>query len=132
MSAQFGFRSSAKSSLKAHIVFWIVLFVNIVIILNSIRSIRTALGITTVYSRRKAEVQKQYLELIKKKNEINYVTSPFFVEKQLRESLHYYKKGETLVVFTGDVIPKETDQEDIESPFLIWWRVLRDGISYQP
>ena len=56
-----------------------------------------------------------FVELVKKKNELDYINSPFFIEKQLRESLNYYRSGEKLLVFTENNRPKQTTAANQES-----------------
>lgn len=97
---------------------------------NALRSIIESYGVGSIYQERKRQTEKQYLEVIKKKNELDYINSPFFVEKQLRESLNYYRKGEKLLVFTEQ--PVETVQsvkKQAIEPFTAWLELLRNGIT---
>lgn len=95
---------------------------------NAARSISESYTIGTVYVQRKIDTQKQYLELIKKKNELDYISSPFFIEKQLRESLKYYRQGEKLLVFTKPLeIATNSQLVAVERPTLPpyeQWRIF--------
>lgn len=97
---------------------------------NAARSIVESYNVGSVYQERKKQTEAQYLEVIKKKNELDYINSPFFIEKQLRESLNYFKKGEKLLVFTQN--PEESLETDSvqtqESAFIAWLHFLQNGI----
>lgn len=100
--------------------------------INAARSITESYTVGSVYVQRKAETQRQYLELIKKKNELDYISSPFFIEKQLRESLKYYRQGEKLLVFTKplEIAENETFARETESlsPTEQWKAFLLSGV----
>lgn len=117
--------------MKVNIVAVIIIFSCVVISVNALRSIADSYGVGNIYDSRKVQIQQQYIELIKKKNELDYINTPFFAEKQLRESLNYYKRGERLVVFTQklDIIvnlEKKEEKPDIKQ---IWWETLVYGIK---
>lgn len=117
--------------MKVNIVSLVVIFCCLVISVNALRSISESYGVGLIYDKRKVQLQQQYIELIKKKNELDYINTPFFAEKQLRESLNYYKAGEKLVVFTQKPAPLVSTEEVIESPDVkkIWLDVLFYGVS---
>jgi hypothetical protein len=99
--------------------------------INAIRSINNSYSVASVYVERKLQTERQYVELVKKKNELDYINSAFFVEKQLRESLNYYRRGEKLLVFTSPVSTGDNtiaQREDVR-PLLLWKEVLFDGIK---
>lgn len=97
---------------------------------NAARSIIESYSVGSVYQERKKQTEAQYLEVIKKKNELDYINSPFFIEKQLRESLNYFKKGEKLLVFTQDPESNSggTAQVTDTNPFIVWAQFLQNGI----
>lgn len=99
--------------------------------MNAIKSIMNSYTIGSIYVQRKAQTEKQYLELVKKKNELDYINSPFFIEKQLRESLNYYQQGEKLLVFTKPLVtptPITYSETDEESAFSQWSDLLVNGV----
>lgn len=109
----------------------IILLCCLVISVNAIRSITESYNVGIVYDAKKIQLQSQYLNLIQKKNELDYINTPFFAEKQLRESLNYYKPGERLIVFTEKpqslIVTQETDtQKDVAR---IWLEILINGIQ---
>lgn len=116
--------------MKINIFVILVIFACLVISVNALRSISESYNVGTVYDQRKKQVQTQYIELIKKKNELDYINTPFFAEKQLRESLNYYKKGEKLVVFTEKPeSPFNNQKTDIQNdPFQVWIDLIVNGL----
>jgi len=102
----------------------------VILSVNALKSISESYSVSSIYQQRKEQTEKQYLEVIKKKNELDYINSPFFVEKQLRESLNYYRKGEKLLVFnqspTESTAIKTTDAK--ATPLQQWLDFFRDGI----
>ncbi|MCC7303981.1 hypothetical protein IT418_01015 [bacterium] len=113
------------------ILFTIILVLACTILsINALRSITKSYSVGSIYQERKKQTEQQYLEVIKKKNELDYINSPFFIEKQLRESLNYYKKGEKLLVFTGQPNKemKETNTKATD-PVTQWLTLLSIGIS---
>lgn len=107
----------------------LILLACVVLSINAIRSIGESYSVNTVYQERKRQTERQYLDVIKKKNELDYINSPFFVEKQLRESLNYYRKGENLLVFTQSPLGQNnTEPAQIQSPTEQWVELLRNGI----
>jgi len=109
----------------------IILLCCLVISVNAIRSITESYNVGIVYDAKKIQLQSQYLNLIQKKNELDYINTPFFAEKQLRESLNYYKPGERLIVFTDKpesliISPEINTKKDIAR---IWLDVLLNGIQ---
>lgn len=110
----------------------IIIFASIILSVNAIRTISESYNVGSVYIERKKQTQRQYLEVIKKKNELDYINSPFFVEKQLRESLNYYRYGEKLLVFTRPIITDSEiakNQEVNESSWKTWVEFLKEGIT---
>lgn len=110
----------------------IIIFACLILSINSIRSITESYNVGSIYDSRKQQLKRQYVEVVAKKNELDYVNTAFFAEKQIRESLNMYKKGEKLVVFTSDPIP-ETSSETLGTKINPWdeWReVLIKGIVY--
>lgn len=96
---------------------------------NAFKSILESYSVGSIYQERKKQTEKQYLEVIKKKNELDYINSPFFIEKQLRESLNYYRKGEKLLIFTQPPNGTETKEDVVlQNPFTLWLDLLKDGI----
>lgn len=117
--------------MRVNVVAIIIIFSCVVISVNALRSIVDSYNVGTIYDNRKIQIQQQYIELIKKKNELDYINTPFFAEKQLRESLNYYKRGERLVVFTQKLdmivnLEKKEEKQDIKQ---IWWDTLINGIK---
>lgn len=117
--------------MKINPVSLIIIFCCIVISVNALRSIVESYNVGNIYDNRKSQIQQQYIELIKKKNELDYINTPFFAEKQLRESLNYYKRGERLVVFTEKLdmlvnLEKKEEKPDVKQ---IWWDMLINGIK---
>lgn len=102
----------------------------LILSVNAVKSILESYSVGSIYEERKAQTEKQYLEVIKKKNELDYINSPFFVEKQLRESLNYYRKGEKLLVFTQQPTGTSSSTSDNTQtdPFQLWLDLLRVGI----
>jgi len=102
----------------------------VILSVNALKSISESYSVSSVYQLRKKQTEKQYLEVIKKKNELDYINSPFFVEKQLRESLNYYRKGEKLLVFTQPPAEVSTNKtaETTATPLQQWLDFFRDGI----
>ena len=102
-----------------------------VVIIKQVEAIMADFYINKLYYKRRTDVQHQYIELIKKKNEFNIVSSQFFIEKQIRDGLGYYKKGEKLVIFTEDVPElEEKPQESKKDTWTEWRNFLMEGISY--
>lgn len=102
----------------------------VILSVNALKSISESYSVSSIYLERKKQTEKQYLVVIQKKNELDYINSPFFVEKQLRESLNYYRKGEKLLVFTQPptgLTDNNVDKKK-ESPFLQWLNFFRTGI----
>jgi hypothetical protein len=98
--------------------------------INAVRSIGESYSVNTVYQERKRQTERQYLDVIKKKNELDYINSPFFVEKQLRESLNYYRKGENLLIFTQSPLGvEESNASETKSPTTQWIELLLGGVS---
>jgi hypothetical protein len=110
----------------------ILLVTCVIISINALRSITNSYSTATVYTQRKQQTEIQYIELVKKKNELDYINSPFFIEKQLRESLNYYRSGEKLLVFTensgASITPVKPTENAQESPLKQWQDLLIDGI----
>ena len=103
----------------------------IILSANAVRSILESYSVGSVYQQRKVQTEKQYMEVIKKKNELDYINSPFFVEKQLRESLNYYRKGEKLLVFTQSPTgaTNGSTQVTAKDPLAEWVALLEFGIQ---
>lgn len=95
------------------------------------RSITESYNVGLIYDSKKIQLQQQYLTLIQKKNELDYINTPFFTEKQLRESLNYYKAGEKLVIFTEELTPiiSEETSHAKKDPTQEWLKVLLYGIE---
>lgn len=107
----------------------LILLACVILSINAIRSISESYGVSSIYEERKRQTERQYLEVIKKKNELDYINSPFFVEKQLRESLNYYRSGEKLLVFTQSPLAQtETVVAATKTPLDQWGELLRFGI----
>lgn len=107
-----------------------ILLACVILITNASRSIIDTYQVGSTYQERKRQTERQYLEVIKKKNELDYINSPFFVEKQLRESLNFYRKGEKLLVFTEQ--PATTFQNDTDKttdPYTEWKNLFLYGIA---
>ncbi len=68
--------------------------------IKAIKNIRNALNLVNIYKNQERALRKQYIQLIKKQLELEYVSSPLYKEEQLRNSLNYYKKGEKVIIFT--------------------------------
>lgn len=117
--------------MRQNILQFIILFACFVISLNALRNIFDSYNVGSVYDIRKNQVQQQYAQVIKKKNELDYINTAFFAEKQLRESLNYYRTGERLVVFTHKLEPLvSTDvTTETKSPYDAWINLLTNGIS---
>ena len=112
-------------NIKELLGFIFVLFVSSILIFNSLKSIKASITMISIYDKRKYQLQKQYIQIIKKMNELDYVTSPFYVEQQLRNSLNYYKPGEKVVIFTKPVeeLPTPTPSKKPE-PIELWKKVF--------
>lgn len=107
----------------------LILLACVILSINALRSISESYSVSSIYAERKKQTERQYLDVIKKKNELDYINSPFFVEKQLRESLNYYRKGENLLVFTQSPLGQtETKPVPAKSPTEQWVELLRNGI----
>jgi len=104
----------------------------VIISINALRSITNSYSTAAVYTQRKGQTELQYLELVKKKNELDYINSPFFIEKQLRESLNYYRNGEKLLVFTENNGMTQTPIKSAENAPVAaltqWIELLKNGI----
>lgn len=100
--------------------------------LNALRSITESYKVGSVFVQRKKDTEQQYLEVIKKKNELDYINSPFFVEKQLRESMNFYRNGEKLLVFTRPVLLKNQEIQKAtvvkNSYFQEWIDLIKYGV----
>ncbi len=136
-----GIRQEAQRATPKPIASWVrnrtfgyalFFFACTILSVNATRSIINSYSVGAVYLQRKQNTERQYLELIKKKNELDYISSPFFIEKQLRESLNYYRKGEKLLVFTRPLnqTAASTAQttEATVNPLQQWISFLSTGI----
>jgi hypothetical protein len=103
----------------------------LIIAVNAVRSITNSYSVASVFTERKLQTERQYLELVKKKNELDYINSPFFVEKQLRESLNYYRRGEKLLVFTKQIQDSGTGETTTIAinPYSEWAEFLKGGVK---
>ncbi len=111
--------------LQSVLKFVLILLASTILSFNAIKSIVISWRMITMYPVRQQQIQKQYLQIIKKKNELEFVTSPFYIEQQLRNSLNYYKPDEKAVIFTSP-IQQPTNQKPTPSktPAQMWKEVL--------
>ncbi len=121
-------KPKTKPSFQNIITTLLLLIVSSILIYNSYKSIKASLYMISLYRPRFKQLQKQYVQIIKKQNELDYVTSPFYLEQQLRNSLNYYKPGEKLVIFTQQ-LPNTTPTPTPSPPppYKMWLKLLTVG-----
>ena len=99
-------------------------------VVSSITGFVSMTRIINLYNVRKQRLIDFYVEMVKKKNEFDYVSSPAYKEVRLRKLYGAYKKGEKLVIFTQDVgLESSSDGNRHQNTREIWLKVLFHGIN---
>lgn len=105
--------------------YFLVILSATILSIKAIKNIKNALNLVNIYKNQEQALRKQYIQLIKKQLELEYVSSPLYKEEQLRNSLNYYEKGEKVIIFTKPLpelpLPKTTNTQ---KPANLWRKII--------
>ena len=103
-----------------NIVVWSAIVIGILLSVNLARSVYDISRRESVLSQAKEELSQAHEENNRLIDELEYVQSPAYIEKQARDKLNMARSGETVVIIP-DITPPSDENNDVKVPVWRQW-----------